>query len=246
MKAEENRDFCPGMKTTHRPGVEITVMSGGSAEPALDFVAAAFHKETGHAVRIAYNTGARGRKRVEDGEVFDVLVVASDSLKRNWGGKVEAGGTSIGRLGGLGMMIRPGLPLPDISSLEALRSALLEAESVLYTEETSGLYIEGMLRKMGIVEQVEAKTTRYRNGPSLMDRVLNGTGKEFGFLSINAIGTYKEKGLVLVGPLPEEVQYYYELIAVPLRNSTNKEVAWQFVRFCGGPGKPLLVANGLK
>jgi molybdate transport system substrate-binding protein len=221
-------------------------MSGGSAEPALNFVAAAFQKKTGHAVKIAYNTGAGGRKRVEDGEAFDVLVVASDSLKRNWVGNVEEGGISIGRLGGLGMMVRAGVPLPNISSVEALKRALLEAESVLYTEETSGLYIEGMLKKMGIYEQVEAKTTRYRNGPSLMDRVLNGTGKEFGFLSVNAIGTYKEKGLVLVGPLPEEVQYYYELIAAPLTRSKNKEVAWEFVRFCGGPGKPLLAANGIK
>ena len=93
---------------------------------------------------------------------------------------------------------------------------------------------------------VEAKTTRYHNGPELMNRVLRGKGKEFAFLSINAIRTYKEKGLVLVGPLPEELQYYYELLAVPSIKSTNKEVAWEFVRFCGGPGKPLLVANGLK
>ncbi len=226
---------------------EITVLSGGSAEPGLDFVAAAFQKETGHAVKIAYNLGAEGRKRMDDGVVFDVVVQSSETLKRNFRvtGKVEEGGISIGRVG-LGVMVRPGAPLPDISSAEALKHAVLEAQSILYTTETSGQHIEGMLKKMGIFEQAEAKTTRYPHGPELMDRVLRGQDKEFAFLSINAIRTYKEKGLVLVGPLPEEVQYYYDFVAVPSTNSTNKEVAWQFVRFCGGPGKPLLVANGIK
>ena len=78
-----------------------------------------------------------------------------------------------------------------------------------------------------------------------MARVLLGKGREFAFLSVNAIRTYADKGMVLVGPLPEELQNYNEYIAVPSAMSTKKEVAWEFARFCGGPGKPLLVANGI-
>ncbi len=227
-------------------GTEITVMSSGSAEPGLDFVAAAFKKETGHVVKISFNLGAQGPRRMDDGEVFDVVVATSNAIKRSFRptGLVEEGGISIGRVG-IAATVRPGAPVPDISSVEALKRAVLEAESILITSETSGLYIEAMLRKMGIYEQVEAKITKdLPNGPSLMDRLLSGKGREFAFLSPNAIRTYKEKGLVLVGPLPEEVQFYREFMAVPTAKSTNKEVAWEFARFCGGPGKPLLVANG--
>ena len=56
----------------------------------------------------------------------------------------------------------------------------------------------------------------------------------------------KDKGMVLVGPLPDEVQYYYDFMAVPSVNSAHKEVAWAFACFCGGAGKPLLVAHGIK
>jgi len=226
--------------------VEITVMSGGAVEPGLDFVAAAFQKETGHAVRITYNQGAKGNKRIHDGEIFDVLVATKASIGKNFlgTGKIEEGGIDIGRVG-VGMMVRAGAPVPDISSVEALKRAVLEAESVLYTEETSGFYIEEMLRKMAIAEAVNAKTERFHNGPALMDRVLKGKGREVGFLPINAIRTYQDKGVVLVGPLPEAVQYYLEFVAVPTTRTPHKEVAWQFARFCGGPGRPLLAAHGV-
>jgi len=226
--------------------MEISVFSGGAAEPGLDVVAAAFQKDTGHSVRIAYNLGARGRERMDEGEIFDVVIATSDAMNRHFrpSGKVEAGGVSIGRVG-LGMMVRIGAPVPDISSLDALRRAVLEAESILYTEEASGLCIDHLLGKMGIDEQVKTRAVRHRNGPELMDRMLRGGGREIGFLPITAIRMYRSKGIVLVGPLPDEAQYYLELIAVPSALSTKKEVAWEFVRFCGQQGKPLLVANGV-
>jgi molybdate transport system substrate-binding protein len=226
--------------------VEITVLSGGTTEPALDFVAAAFTQETGHAVRIFYNLGAKGRKRLDEGEVFDVVVQTGATLDRFFRPthQVEPGGVSIGRAG-LGVLIREGAPRPDITSVQALRQSVLDAESLLYTLETSGQNIERMLRKLGVHEQAEAKASRYPHGPELMDALLKGTGAEFGFLSLNAIRTYRDKGVVLVGPLPEEVQFYYDFMAVPSSSSRHKEIAWQFAHFCAGPGKPLLVANGI-
>ena len=226
-------------------GTEITVISSGSAEPGLNFVAEAFQKKTGHAVKITYNLDEKGSQRLDDGEIFDVVVGSSDSLNRNFrpSGLIEEGGGIIGRTG-IGIMVRSGAPVPDISSVEALKRAALEAQSILLTNHSSGYYIDTVLKKMGIYEQVEAKITRFSNGPEIMDRVLKGNGKELGFLTINQIQAYKDKGLVLVGPLPEEVQLYREFIAVPTTQSPHKEVAREFVRFCGGPGKPLFVANG--
>lgn len=227
-------------------GTEITVISGGAADPGLDVVAAAFQKETGYTVSITYNLGTRGVKLMDDGEVVDVVVATSDSMNANFcpAGKVEKGGISIGRVG-LGMMVRPGAPVPDMSGVDAFKRAVIEAEAVLITEEASGLRIEEVLRKVGIHEQVQTKIERYHNGPALIDRVLGGKGREIGFLPVSAIRTYKDRGIVLAGPLPEAVQHYLELMAAPSTRTANKEVAWAFVRYCGGPGKPLLVANGL-
>jgi molybdate transport system substrate-binding protein len=223
---------------------EINIMSSGSAEPGLDFVAAAFHKQTGYRVRITYNLGTRGMKRLEQGE-FDAVVASDESIERNYrpAGLVEDGGVGIGRMG-IGVMVRPGAPLPDIASVDALKGAIIAAESILITTHTSGLSTETLFRKLEMYEQALAKITRFPDGPSLLDRLLKGRGREFAILSINHVGGFRNRGLVVVGPLPDEVQHYREFIAVASRKSKNKEIAQAFVRFCGGPGKSLFTANG--
>jgi molybdate transport system substrate-binding protein len=226
-------------------GTEITVMSSGSAEPGLDYVVAAFEKATGHRVKITYNEGARGTKRLQDGD-FDVVVATSNAIERMFraNGLVEPGGASVGRAG-LGVIVRPGARVPDISNPDALKRAALAADALLLTSETSGIYIEQWLKKVGIYEQVKAKITHYHSAPEIVERALRGTGNEVGFMPINAAKNHLAKGIVVVGPLPEEAQFYREFFAVPTSHSVHKDVAWEFVCYCGGPGRPLFTEHGL-
>jgi molybdate transport system substrate-binding protein len=224
---------------------EITVLSGGAVEPGLNAAAAAFEKATGHAVKITYNTTPQIRKRVGGGDTFDVVIAPPAAAKEfAAAGKVEEGGVNVGRVG-LGVVIRPGAPVPDISNSETIRRTVLEAESIVFNRASSGLYFEGLLKKMGIYEQVEPKSARYATGAEVMEHVLKGKGKEVGFGPITEILQYKEKGLRLIGPLPAEIQNYTSYVAVPMSAGSNKEVAAAFVRFLGGPGKPLFVAAGI-
>lgn len=214
----------------------ITVMASGSAEPGLNFVAAVFEKETGHTVKIAYN---------EELKAFDVLVATNDAMKRKYlpAAVVEQGGVSIGRLG-IGVTVRSGAPAPDVSSMDAFKQAFLQADAILLTTHTSGLYIEDVLKKMGIFEQVNARIRRFDSAPALMDGLLAGKGREFSILSTNQIRRNRERGLVLAGPVPDEVQDYREFVAAPAAHSANKEAARAFVRYCGGPGRAILIENG--
>jgi len=224
---------------------EITVLSGGAVEPGLNAAAAAFEKATGHAVKITYNTTPQIRKRVGGGDTFDVVIAPPAAAKEfAAAGKVEEGGVNVGRVG-LGVVIRPGAPVPDISNSETIRRTVLEAESIVFNRASSGLYFEGLLKKMGIYEQVEPKSARYATGAEVMEHVLKGKGKEVGFGPITEILQYKEKGLRLIGPLPAEIQNYTSYVAVPMSAGSNKEVAAAFVRFLGGAGKPLFVAAGI-
>jgi molybdate transport system substrate-binding protein len=80
-----------------------------------------------------------------------------------------------------------------------------------------------------------------------MKHVLKGKGREVGFGPITEILLEKEHGLILVGPLPAEIQNYTSYTAVPMSNSTQKEAAQALVKFLGGPaGKPLFVAAGIE
>lgn len=224
---------------------EITVLSGGAIEPGLNAAAAAFRKESGHAVKITYNTTPQMRKRVGAGDTFDVVIAPPAAIKEfAAAGKVEEGGVNVGRVG-LGVVIRPGAPVPDISNGEAIRRTVLEAESIVFNRASSGLYFESLLKKMGIYEQVEVKSARYATGAEVMEHVLKGKGKEVGFGPITEILQYREKGLRLVGPLPAEIQNYTSYTAAVMSAGTSKDVAQAFVKFLGGAGKPLFVAAGI-
>lgn len=226
---------------------EITVLSGGAIEAGLKAVAAAFEKQTGHKVEITFNTTPQMRKRVDAGDTFDVMVAPPDAIAEfAKAGKVEAGGVDVGRVGS-GVAVRPGAPVPAIATAEDIRRTVLEAESIVFNRASTGLYFETLLKKWGIYSQVEPRVVRYATGAEVMGHVLKGKGKEVGFGPITEILLEKDHGLILVGPLPAEIQNYTSYTAVPMSAGTQKEAARAFVTFLGGPvGRPLFVSAGVE
>ncbi len=226
---------------------EITVMSGGAVEPGLKAAAAAFEKESGHKVKITFNTTPQMRKRVAAGDAFDVVIAPPAAVKEfAQAGKVEEGGVDIGRVGS-GVAVRPGAPVPAIATGDDIKKAVLEAESVVFNRASTGIYFENLLKKMGVWDQVEPKTTRYATGAEVMKHTLKGKGREVAFGPITEILLEKEHGLVFVGPLPAEVQNFTSYTAVPMSAGTQKDAAQALVKFLGGAvGKPLFVAAGIE
>jgi len=192
---------------------EITVLSGGAIEPGLHAATAAFEKNSGHRVQVTFNTAPQIQKRIEGGEVFDIVIAPQaiiDGLVK--AGKVTAGGPGVGRVG-LGVAVREGAPLPDIGTTEALKKSVLDADAIVFNRASTGLYFEGLLRKLDLWTATEAKTTRYADGASVLDHVKNGKGRDIAFAAITEILLYKDKGIRFVGPLPPDVQNYTGYVA---------------------------------
>lgn len=192
---------------------DITVISGGAIEPGLRAAVAAFEQQSRHTVRVTFNTAPQIQKRVESGDKFDIVIAPPavvDPLAKL--GAVNAGGASVGRVG-LGAAVREGAPLPDIASTEALKKAVLGADAIVFNRASTGLYFEGLLRKLDLWTAVEAKTTRYADGASVLDHVRSGKGRDIAFAAITEILLYKDKGIRFAGPLPTEVQNYTSYVA---------------------------------
>jgi molybdate transport system substrate-binding protein len=226
---------------------EITVLSGGAVEPGLKAATAVFEKETGHTVKITFNTSPQIAKRVAAGDAFDILIAPPAAIKEfAKAGKVEEGGVNLGRVGS-GIAVRPSAPVPDISSAEAVKRAVLDAESIVFNRASTGIYIENLLKKMGVYEEIESKTTRYPDAFAVMEHVAKGKGRELAFGPITEILLFKDKGVRLVGPLPAEIQNYTSYVAVPMSDGANKEMAQALVRFLGGAtAKALFVSAGIE
>jgi molybdate transport system substrate-binding protein len=234
-----------GVFMTNAAAQDATVLSAGAVEPGLRAALALYEKEIGRKVPVTFNTAPQIRERVEKkGDKFDVLIVppaVMDAFAE--AGRVDAQRVMLGRVG-QGLAVRPGAPVPEISSVDALKRAMLEAESVVFNRATGGQYIESMLRKIGIYEQIEKKTTRYASAGEVMDHLLKGKGREIGFAPMTEIMLYKEKGLRFVGPLPTEVQQYNAYVASPMRGAANAQAATALVKFLGTPPAKAALAGG--
>src|ERR1035437_8623547 len=224
--------------------VEINVLSGQAVEPGLVVAVDTFRKQTGTNVKITFATAPEIRRRVEAGETTDVVIAPPavlDDLAKS--GKVD--GTArvpVGRVG-VGVVIRDGAPKPDVSTTDALKRAVLDADSVIYNRASSGLFVEGLLQRLGLAEQIQAKTKRYA-GTDMVDPLIRGKGKEIGFMPVAEILHFRGRGLQLVGPLPADIQNYTSYAAEPVSKS---EVARAFVRFLGSPvAKGIFVAAGIE
>ncbi len=225
---------------------ELQVLSAGAIEPGLKAAVAAFEKQTGHVAKITFNTAPELRKRMDNNPAFDV-VIAPPAVIADFAaaGKLLDARANVGRVG-MGVAVREGASVPDISSADALKRTVLDAESLVFNRASTGLYFEGLLKKMDVYAQIEGKTTRYADGASVLEHVIKGKGREVGFGAITEILLYQGKGLKFVGPLPADIQNYTSYTAAPLASGKSQALAGQFVSFLSGPvGKPLFVAAGI-
>jgi molybdate transport system substrate-binding protein len=230
---------------------EINILSAGAIEPGLVAAADVFRKESSIEVKIKYATAPAIQQRVGGGEVADVVIAPPaviDELAK--AGKLDAESrVTVGKVG-VGIIVRNGAAKPDVSSTDALKRALLDADSVVYNKASSGLYLEKLFERLGAGDNVKAKETRYADGAAVLEHVIKGKGKEIGFGALPEISLYRDKGLQLVGPLPGDVQNYTTYAAAlpaAAPPGGNRDGATAFVRFLGTPAaKAAFTAKGIE
>lgn len=121
--------------------VEIKVLSAGAIEPGMRPAVAAFEKESGHQIKMMFNTAPQLRKRITDGEAWDVVLTPPAAIEEfARAGKADASGVNVGRVG-LGVAVRPGAPVPDLASVESLKTAITQANSLVFNRASTGLYL---------------------------------------------------------------------------------------------------------
>jgi molybdate transport system substrate-binding protein len=219
----------------------IAVLSAGAVEPGLRAALALYDSP----VSITFNTAPQVRERIENkGEKYDLVIVppaVMDAFAE--AGRVEPDRVMLGRVG-QGIAVRPGAPVPDVSTVDAMKRALLDAESVVFNRATGGQRIESMLREIGVYGRIEGKTTRYASAAEVMNHLLKGKGREVGFAPITEIRLYEPKGLRFVGPLPAQVQQYNAYAASLMRGGANAQAAAALMAFLGTPQAKKALAGG--
>ena len=184
------------------------------------------------------------KKRIEDGEAADVVIVQPDFVDElTHAGKVNPGDRPIiGRVG-VGLGNRGSSPAYDISTSEKLRETLLSADTLVFNNVASGNTFAKALDKLGIADTLKAKIVRTSpNG--IFDPVLKGKGNDFVAGTMPLIAT--TPGIKLLGPLPGDLQNDLVYTAVLMVNASQRETAQDFIKFLtSSKAKDAFAANGV-
>jgi ABC-type molybdate transport system, periplasmic component len=215
---------------------EINVFSAGAVQPGIVKVIEAFRNASPHHVKITFATAPIILKRIGAPDGLDV-VIAPPAVLDEW---VKAAKTTaadrvtIGRIG-VGVMVRESAPLPRIASVDDFKQALLSAESVVYNQASTGIYLEKLFERLEIAEHLKPKTVRYPDAAAVLDHIAKGNGAEIGLGATTVIIEGVNKGLKFVGPLPPEIQNYTTYAAAVVNAGSASDAAREFVRFLTGP-----------
>jgi molybdate transport system substrate-binding protein len=142
---------------------EIKVFSTIGVQPALEELAPQFEKATGHKLNITWATAAILVKRVQAGETADLMVLTKQSLDALIkDGSATAGSDATFASSGMAVVVKKGSPKPDISTPDAYKKTLLDAKAIAYSDPASGgasgVFFAKSLDRMGIADQMKAKT----------------------------------------------------------------------------------------
>jgi molybdate transport system substrate-binding protein len=215
---------------------EIKVLTAGAFKQVLLMLVPDFEKQTGHKVIVENDTVGALAKRIEGGEVFDLAVLTPAAVNDlSSKGKFVAGSrTNLGRVG-VGVVVKEGAPKPDISSVDAFKKALLAAKSVAYIDPaaggSSGIYVAGLLDRLGVAAEVKPKAKLIPGG-AVAEHIARGEA-ELGIHQISEI--LPVKGVTLVGPLPADIQNYTIYAAGLGAHGKESEAAKALLKTLSGP-----------
>jgi molybdate transport system substrate-binding protein len=210
----------------------IKVMSAGAVKSMVVALGAEFERESGHRLDLNFGTAGSLRDRLKAGEKADLVILSQSAIEALEKTDLFAPGscTDLGRTV-TGVVVKEGAFIPDISTPEAFKQALLKARSVAYTDPkaggSGGTMFVGLLEKLGIADAVNKKAVLCKGGYDVCGAIVEGRA-EIGTTFISEV--LPVKGAKVVGTLPGELHNSNTYSAAILAVSEAREGATALLR----------------
>jgi len=229
---------------------EIKVMTSGAFTEAYLQIIPEFERVTQNKIVTSYgasmgNASDSIPSRLDRGEPVDVVILAAEALDQLIKtGKVVPGSRVDLVRSSIGMAVRTGAPKPDISSVDALKHTLLQAQSIAYSASASGVYLSHELfQRLGIADQIMGKCKRIANEP--VGAVVARGDAEIGFQQISEL--LPVPGIDYVGPLPPGAQKVTVFSAGVAVGAREPVAARALIKFLASPANvPTIKKTGLE
>jgi molybdate transport system substrate-binding protein len=215
----------------------IKVLSAGAVQSMVEALGREFERASGNKLDLIFNTAGSLRDRFKNGESAD-LVILSESIigeLAKLGLFVPGSVTDLGRTV-TGVAVREGAPVPDISTPETFKQALLKARTVAYTDPraggSGGIMFAALLQRLGIADAVDQKAVLGKRGAEVARSIAEGRA-EIGTTFISEV--LPVPGVKVVGPLPGELHNANTYTAAIPAGSRNRETATALLRALTDP-----------
>lgn len=183
---------------------EIKGISSMATRLVLAELVAAFQQHSDVRVAIESVGGVDAARRVQAGEAFDVVILASDAIdKLIAAGHVIADSKVNLVRSGVAVAVRAGALKPDISTEDAVRSAVLAARSISYSTGPSGVALARLFERWGIAQDIQDSIVTAPPGIPVGTLVASGE-VELGFQQLSEL--MHLEGITLLGPMPPAIQ----------------------------------------
>jgi len=215
---------------------EINVVAAGAVRGIIRGMIDDYSKQTG--LKFNFTVGPTGqlREALSSGKPVDLVIVSAPLMAElDRAGKITAGSrVDLGRVG-MGVVVREGASVPDISTPEAVKAMLLNAKTIAYTDpKLGGTSVEHLMKvaeSFGIKDDVIRKGLISTGGEDAAAKVADGKAD----IAIVPITDIHAKDAKLVGPLPEPIQRSMVYSAAIPASSTDPAAARAFVAALTGP-----------
>ena len=211
-------------------GKEIILVAPTGARMSIEQLAPGFEAKTGYKIKGTYAASGAIKKKVIDGEPFDLsilLMPIADALAT--GNLAESSLRPLGSVP-IALAIKKGAAKPDVSTLEALKQSLLAAKAVSYPHGAPGalsaVLVDDMLNKLGITDQVLPKVKPGGTGAVVKGDV------DFALAFQPEIN---DPGVDIVGPLPAAASTPAPMVGVISSHAKNPDIAKALLDYLATP-----------
>ena len=203
-----------------------------------------FQQRTGIRAVIESVGGVDAAKRVQAGEAFDFVVLASDAIdKLVASGHVRADSRLDFARSGIAVAVRADAPQPDISTEAALREAVRAAQSVSYSTGPSGVAVAKLFERWGMTQEIQSRLVQAPPGVPVGGLVARGE-VALGFQQLSEL--MHLEGIVVLGPLPVAIQVTTTFSAGVCTGSLQAgavQALWAYLR--SADAAAALLSNGM-
>lgn len=178
----------------------LRAISSMATRQVLAELAERYRQAAGTALQIESVGGVDAARRVEAGEAFDLVFLASDAMaKLAAGGHLRGGSQRAIVDSSVAIAVKAGAPLPDVGSEEALRRSVLAARSIGYSTGPSGTALIKLFERWGLAETLKPRLVQARPGVPVGSLVTGGEA-ELGFQQLSELMGLS--GITLLGGMP--------------------------------------------